>query len=97
MIYMILRELLNHFEIGEDLPDYLLSHTFNEIFLDGTLTKEDKNYKIVIKTRQNVTHMMFIRPDDEFPVVIMSKLPNGFFNGMKFPKDEGKGVPINKL
>ena len=94
---MILNELLNHFEINEDLPDYLLNHTFNEVFLDGNLTKDDDNYRIVVRTRQDVIHQMFIRPDDEFPVIIMSELPNGLLNGMKFPQNEHVGIPINKL
>lgn len=94
---MILNELLNHFEINTDLPDYLSNHTFNDVFLDGKLTKDDGNYTIVVRTRQDVTHQMFIRPDDEFPVIIMSELPNGLLNGMKFPQNEHVGIPINKL
>lgn len=94
---MILKELLNSFNIDETLPDYLLNQTFNEVFLDGKLTKKDKSYKIVVKTRQNVTHQMFICPNEEFPVVIMSELPNGLLNGMKFPKTESVGIPITDL
>lgn len=94
---MILNDLLNHFSIDENLPDYLLNQTFNEVFLDGELTRKDNDYEIVVKTRQNVTHQMFIKPDGEFPVVIMSELPNGLLNGMKFPKTESVGIPITKL
>ena len=94
---MILKELLNHFSIDADLPDYILAQTFNVVFLDGDLSQKDNDYKIVVKTRQNVTHMMFIKPDEEFPIVIMSELPNGLMNGMKFSRNEGEGIPINKL
>ena len=94
---MILKDLLNHFEINGDLPDYLLNHTFNDVFLDGKLTKDDGNYTIVVRTRQDVTHQMFIRPDDEFPVIIMSELPNGLLNGIKFGSNPGEEIPINKL
>lgn len=94
---MILKDLLNHFEIEEDLPDYLLSQPFNEVFMDGELALKDNSYEIVVTTRQDVTHQMFIRPNDEFPVIIMSELPNGLLNGMKFPKEEHVGIPINKL
>ena len=94
---MILRELLDHFEIDEELPEHLLEHPFNKVFLDGNLTKQDNNYKIAIKTRQNVTHQMFIRPGDEFPLAILSELPNGLLNGIKFGQNEGVEIPINKL
>ena len=94
---MILRELLDHFEIEADLPDYLLNQPFNEVFMDGEVTLKDDSYEIVVTTRQNVTHQMFIRPGDEFPVIIMSELPNGLLNGMKFPQEEHVGIPINKL
>ena len=94
---MILKDLLNHFEIEEDLPDYLLSQPFNEVFMDGEVTLKDDSYEIVVTTRQDVTHQMFIRPNDEFPVIIMSELPNGLLNGMKFPQEEHVGITINKL
>ena len=94
---MILKDLLNHFEITENLPDYLLNHTFNEVFLDGKLTKSHNNYEIAVTTRQNVTHQMFIKPEDEFPLIIMSILPNGLLNGMKFGRNVGEEIPINKL
>ncbi|MDO5810259.1 MAG: hypothetical protein Q4Q37_04120 [Methanobrevibacter sp.] len=94
---MILTELLSHFQIDVELPDYLLNQTFNKVFLDGDLTKNDNDYKIVVRTRQDVTHMMFIKPEEEFPIIIMSELPNGLLNGMKFSKSEGEGIPISKL
>lgn len=40
---------------------------------------------------------MFLKPDDDFPVVIMSELPNGFLNGMKFGRTEGDVAYVNKL
>ena len=94
---MILSELLEHFGIDIDVPEYLLKHPFNEVFLDGELTVEDNVYKITVRTRQDVTHQMFLKADDEFPVTIMSELPNGKLNGMKFPQEEHVGIPINKL
>ncbi len=97
MIKLILKELLNHFSIEEDLPDYLLNQSFNEVFLDGKLTISENTYKIVVKTRQDVLHQMFIKPNDEFPVIMLSELPNGLLNGMKFPQKESVGIPISKL
>lgn len=97
MINVILRDLLNHFNINETLPDYLLEQNFNQVFCDGKLTLKDNEYEIVVKTRQDVIHHMFIRPDDEFPLIIMSELPNGRLNGMKFPQTESIGIPIDKL
>ena len=97
MIKMILKDLLDYFGIDENLPDYLLNHTFNEVFLDGKFTNNENTYEIVVTTRQNVTHQMFIKPGDEFPVIIMSELPNGLLNGMKFPQTESIGIPINRL
>jgi hypothetical protein len=94
---MILKDLLNHFDIQENLPNYLLEQPFNEVFLDGELTIKDNNYEIVVKTRQNVIHHMFIKPDDEFPLIIMSELPNGLLNGMKFGQSKGCEIPVNKL
>ncbi|WP_296880064.1 hypothetical protein [uncultured Methanobrevibacter sp.] len=94
---MILKDLLNHFDIEDNLPDYLLEQSFNEVFLDGDFSKTDNNYKIAVKTRQNVTHQMFIRPGDEYPVVIMSELPNGNLNGMKFGQSQGDVKYINNL
>lgn len=94
---MILKDLLNHFDIEDNLPDYLLEQSFNEVFLDGDFSKTDNNYKIAVTTRQNVTHQMFIRPEDEYPVVIMSELPNGNLNGMKFGQSQGDVKYINNL
>ena len=94
---MILKDLLNHFDIEDNLPDYLLEQSFNEVFLDGDFSKTDNNYNIAVKTRQNVIHQMFIRPGDEYPVVIMSELPNGNLNGMKFGQSQGDVKYINNL
>ncbi len=97
MIKLILKDILLHFDINEDLPVHLLNQNFNKVFLDGDLTIRGDTYKIVVKTRQNVTHMMFIKPNEEFPLVIMSELPNGLLNGMKFGRSEGEEIPTNKL
>ena len=94
---MIFRDLLEHFAIEESFPDYLLNQTFNKVFLDGKLTNEGNCYKIVITTRQDVTHQMFIRPDDEYPVAVLSRLPNGSLNGMKFGRTSDDEVFINHL
>ena len=94
---MILKDLLIHFDIDEDLPDYLLNQTFNKVFLDGKLTRENGNYEIAVTTRQNVTHHLFVKPDEEFPVIVLSELPNGLLNGMKFPQNESIGIPISKF
>ena len=94
---MILKDILDHFAIEAVLPDYLLNQTFNEVFLDGELTVEGDDYEIVIRTRQNVKHQMFIRPEEKFPVIIMSELPNGLLNGMKFPRTESVGISISEL
>ena len=94
---MIFSELLSHFNIDETFPDYLLDESFNEVFLEGDLSIKDNFYEIAVTTRQNVTHKMFIRPDEEFPVIIMSELPNGMLNGMKFSRNKGGEVPIDKL
>ena len=94
---MILKDLLSHFEIAGEFPEYLYEQTFNEVFLDGELSCEDNRYMIVITTRQDVTHQMFLNPSDEFPVVILSKLPNGLLNGMKFGRVKGQVTYINDL
>lgn len=94
---MIFSELLNHFKIDEEFPEYLLDQTFNDVFIDGNLSKIDENYKIVIKTRQNVIHQMFIKPNDAHPVTILSKLPNVLLNGMKFGRTRDDVTYINKL
>ncbi|MBQ6098523.1 MAG: hypothetical protein IJL02_01500 [Methanobrevibacter sp.] len=94
---MILKDLLNHFEISCEFPEYLLELTFNEVFLDGDLTKTENDYKIAVTTRQDVTHQMFLKPDDDYPVVIMSILPNGKLNGMKFARKKGQVAYINEV
>ena len=94
---MIFKDLLEYFNIEESFPDYLLEQTFNKVFLDGEFSKEDNNYKIVVTTRQNVTHQMFIKPDEEYPVIIMSELPNGSLNGMKFGQTKDDEIFINEL
>ncbi len=94
---MLFKDLIDHFDIQGDFPDYLLEQTFNPIFLDGDFSKLDNNYKIVVTTRQNVTHQMFIKPDDDYPITIMSELPNGSLNGMKFGQTADDVAYINKL
>ena len=94
---MILKDLLDYFNIEDNLPDYLLQQPFNEVFLDGDFEKTDDTYKIEVTTRQDVTHQMFIRPEDEFPLIIMSVLPNGNLNGMKFGQNKGDVTYINEL
>ena len=76
---MILKDLLDYFNIEDNLPDYLL------------------NYSIEVTTRQKVTHQMHIRPNDEFPVIIISRLPNGNLNGMKFGQNDGDEKFIDDL
>ena len=97
MIRMIFQEVLEYFNIEESFPDYLLEQTFNQVFLDGELSKIDNHYKIVVTTRQDVTHQMFIKPQDDYPVVIMSILPNGNLNGMKFGQTKDDVKYINKI
>lgn len=94
---MIFKDLLEYFNIEESFPDYLLEQTFNKVFLDGEFSKENNNYKIVVTTRQNVTHQMFIKPDEDYPVIIMSELPNGSLNGMKFGQTKDDEIFINEL
>jgi hypothetical protein len=94
---MILKDLMDYFDITANLTDYLLKHPFNEVFLDGDLTMDGNDYMIEVTTRQNVTHQMHIRPNDEFPVIIMSKLPNGNLNGMKFGQNEGDEKFVDDL
>ena len=94
---MLFKDLIDHFDIQGDFPDYLLEQTFNPIFLDGDFSNLDNNYKIVVTTRQNVTHQMFIKPDDDYPITIMSELPNGSLNGMKFGRTADDVAYVNKL
>ncbi len=83
---MILKELLDYFKIDVELPDYLYGESFNEVFLEGNMSKENNVYKIVIETRKDVIHTLIINPDDDFPVIVSSLLPNGKSNGIKFGK-----------
>ena len=94
---MILRDLLKHFDIEESFPDYLLEQSFNKVFLDGELSKSDNNYKIVVKTRQDVIHQLFLKPGEDYPVIVLSELPNGLLNGMKFGLTEDDVAYINGL
>ena len=94
---MFFKDLLDHFKIEGDFPEYLLSQPFNDVFADGDLTREGNSCKITIKTRQNVTHRMFINPNDEFPVAVISELPSGLSNGMKFGQREGAVEFISEL
>ena len=94
---MIFKDILNHFEIDGEFPEYLLSQTLNKVFLDGDLTMEGDTYKIEITTRQNVTHQLFINPNEEFPLIVMSELPNGSLNGMKFGQRSSDVKYINSL
>lgn len=97
MIEVIFKELLDYFNIGESFPEYLYEQTFNDVFLDGEFSKQDNNYKLVVTTRQDVTHQMFIRPAEDYPVIIMSELPNGSLNGMKFGQTSDDVAYINEL
>lgn len=91
---MILKELLDYFKIDVELPDYLYEESFNEVFLEGEMSNEDDAYKIVIETRKNVIHTLIINPDDDFPVIVSSLLPNGKSNGIKFGKTKGDLVYV---
>lgn len=94
---MIFKDLLEFFEIEDNFPEYLLVESFNEVFLEGELIKEDNNYRIVVKTRQSVTHSMHIHPDGEFPVKVMSELPSGKLNGVKFGQTKDDLTYIDKF
>ena len=94
---MIFSELLDHFNIDEEFPEYLLDQTFNKVFLDGDLKVNDDSYEIVVKTRQNVVHQLFIKPNEEYPLIVMSELPKGSLNGMKFGQTNGDVKYINGL
>ena len=97
MIKLILRELLEYFDINESFPDYLLNQSFNKVFLEGNLSKQNETYKIVVKTRQDVIHQIFLKPDEDYPLIVLSELPNGSLNGMKFGQNENDVVYINQL
>lgn len=94
---MILKELLDYFSIEVNLPPYLLEESFNEVFVKGDFSKENNFYKIVVKTQKNVTHTMIIKPDSDFPVTVMSELPNGLLNGMKFGLKKGEVAYTNEF
>lgn len=94
---MIFKELLDYFDIQDEFPEYLYEQTFNRVFLDGDFSKEGDSYKIAVTTRQNVTHQMFLNSSGEFPVIILSVLPNGSQNGMKFGKAKDDVVYISGL
>ena len=94
---MILKDLLNHFEIDDEFPSHLLDESFNEVFLDGDLSIKQNTYEIVVTTRQNVKHQMFLNPNDDYPVKIMSELPNGSLNGIKFGKTSDDVIYTNEL
>ena len=55
---MILKDLIDHFKIEADLPEYLLDQSFNEVFLEGNLSRTGSGYKIEVTTRQDVTHQL---------------------------------------
>ncbi|WP_458456547.1 hypothetical protein [Methanobrevibacter sp.] len=94
---MLFKELLAHFEIAETFPDYLLEESFNEVFLNGDFSKQNNDYRIVAKTRKKVTHTMFIKPDEDYPVIVLSELPNGQLNGVKFGQSKDDLRYINEL
>ena len=45
----------------------------------------------------SILQPMFLKPNEEYPVIIMSELPNGSLNGMKFGQSEGDVSYINEL
>ena len=91
---MILKELLDYFNIEVNLPQYLYEESFNEVFMEGNLSKTDDTYEIVIETRKDVVHKMIINPGDDYPVIISSRLPNSKTNGVKFGKSRDDLVYI---
>jgi hypothetical protein len=74
-----------------------MEQTFNEVFLDGKLSVSDGSYEIAVRTRQDVTHHLFLNPNDEFPVTVISELPSGAVNGMKFGRTEGDVKYVSEL
>ena len=86
---MILKDLLTYFKLDIKLPEYLYGESFNEVFLEGNLIKKENAYEITIETRKDVIHTMIIDPLDDYPVTIISTLPNGKSNGTQFGKIEG--------
>jgi len=97
MIEVIFKDILGHFGIEEEFPDYLYDQTFNKVFLEGEFSKDNNSYKIAVTTRQNVTHQMFLNPGEDYPVIIMSVLPNGSLNGMKFGQTSDDVLYVNEL
>lgn len=91
---MILKELLDYFNLEIDLPQYLYEETFNEVFMKGNLSKINDIYKIAVKTQKDVIHTMLIDSDDNYPVTILSELPNGRTNGTKFGQSSSDLVYI---
>lgn len=91
---MILKELLDYFNLEIDLPQYLYEETFNEVFMKGKLSNINDIYKITVKTQKDVIHTMIIDSDDNYPVTILSELPNGRTNGTKFGQSSGDLVYI---
>ena len=74
---MIFKDVLNHFNIKGDFPDYILNQTFNEVFLEGDLEVNNNSYKISITTRQNVTHQMFIDDSNNQQKITLEQLSAG--------------------
>ena len=94
---ILLKDLLREFEINVDLPMYLYDESFNEVFKSGVLSKnEDNSYVITAKTRKNIIHRMFIKPETDYPVIIQSELKNGFKNGVKFGLNRDNQVFIGE-
>ena len=91
---MILKDLLDYFNLDINLPKYLYEETFNDVFMKGDLSKVNNTYKITIKTQKKVIHTMIIDLDDDYPVTILSELPNGRTNGTKFGQSNGDLVYI---
>lgn len=91
---MILKELLDYFNLEIDLPQYLYEETFNEVFMKGNLSKINDIYKIAVKTQKDVIHTMIIDSDDNYPITILSELPNGRTNGTKFGQSSSDLVYI---
>ena len=95
--FMFLKDLIVHFNIEGDFPQHLLEESFNEVFLKGKFFECENGYKIVAETRKNITHTMILNPDDEFPIIVISKRPNGALNGIKFSRIEGKLEYVDRL
>lgn len=91
---MILKDLLDYFNLDINLPNYLYEETFNDVFMKGDLSKVNNTFKITIKTQKKVIHTMIIDSDDDYPVTILSELPNGRTNGTKFGQSNGDLVYI---